>query len=320
MLETYEDEQRSIAHKLINFDHRLTTAYEEKGSFEDLIVLYETKRLFSHGVSMFYTQSCVMASSERTSASTADSATTSLQRNNHTKGHSSSANHVESISKTASTSNIRVGYRFPDHLVLNQFSNNPVHIQSALRADRKWRLIIFASDLSSSSTTSNVACFHTLSEYLSSALAPYMHQIRVLTIYCGYRHGFEAARCYRPFFPLDEHKGYDYETVFVDNELPHVQGTGGGYEAFGIEKAGSGRVVMVHPDGHVAWMGTVAEVRGLTSFLGRFCAIHGSVKQKKRLEKLRLYMQVPAMSWNKERAFDMDCRVGRDHRSRDIPR
>lgn len=165
--------------------------------------------------------------------------------------------------------------RIPSFKVLNQSDARPSHLQELLPSNGRWRILLFAGDLS---TPSSQQRLQTLGAQLAAptsflnrytpATAPIDSVIEILTIHSGPRTGLELLDLHAVFHPWSEEHGWDYWKVFVDDASYH-EGHGRAYENYGVDGE-VGCAVVVRPDQYVGWIGEVADYAGMEGFFGGF--------------------------------------------------
>ena len=171
--------------------------------------------------------------------------------------------------------NIKVGMRMPSYKVLNQADARPWHVQELLKSNGRWRLVIFAGNVSSPSQNSVI---QKLGERLGSptsflkrftpASKRYDSVIEVLTVHSASRQKttiFDFPEVFRPWSDVD---GWDYWKIFVDDESYH-EGHGRAYENYGVDKE-TGCAVILRPDQYVSWVGEVEDYEAMKNFFKGF--------------------------------------------------
>lgn len=166
---------------------------------------------------------------------------------------------------------LELGLRFPSFQVVQQADAKPIQLGERLRSDGRWRVIIFAGDISGK------LCFDRL-QALGTSLAQadsFMHSynvkgrgsdfpIEVLVVHAARRQDVELFDLHEAFHPLDMESGWDHYKIFADDESYH-SGHGRAYERYGVDKV-EGVTVIVRPDQYVAWKGRVDDVEGLNTY------------------------------------------------------
>ncbi|KAF1344306.1 FAD binding domain protein [Delphinella strobiligena] len=270
ILKTYQSERRKIAQDLIEFDHRFSRLFsgrpakdvmdEEGISMEVFKEAFEKGNMFASGIAVNYGASMIVAKDENPTDQGDDTETTKQIR-------------VKSQQNLATE--IKVGMRMPSHKVLNQADARPWHLQELLKSNGRWRLVIFAGDLTSAA---NFARIKKLGDSLSTedsflrkftpADKPIDSVIEVLTVHSGSRCGVELLDLPEIFHPWSETEGWDYWKVFVDDESYH-EGHGHAYENYGIDSK-RGAAVILRPDQYVSWVGEADDFNVMNSFFEGF--------------------------------------------------
>ncbi|KAL1952881.1 hypothetical protein VTO42DRAFT_4068 [Malbranchea cinnamomea] len=260
ILKTYETERKKIAEDLINFDHRFSRLFsgrpakdvmdEEGISMEEFKRVFEKGNMFASGIAVDYQDSIIVAKK------------------------SSAASRL--ITKQEAGRTIQVGMRMPSFKVLNQADARPWHLQERLPSDGRWRVVVFAGDLTDASTRSR---YEALGERLAQpnsfirrftpASAPIDSVIEVLTVHSAPRRAIELTSLPEIFHPYhNDTVGWDYWKVFVDDDSYH-EGHGQCYENMGLDKR-VGAAVILRPDQYVGWVGEVSDYEGMDEFFSRF--------------------------------------------------
>ncbi|KAL8719943.1 MAG: hypothetical protein Q9225_003120 [Loekoesia sp. 1 TL-2023] len=171
---------------------------------------------------------------------------------------------------------IHLGVRIPSYKIINQSEARPVQLHHILKSDGRWRLLIFAGNISIPAQHSRLLALCQLLNPRSnpaSILRTYTppeksidHIIEVATIHAAKRTDVELLRDFPEILhPWEEDLGWDYWKVFVDDEAHH-EGFADAYGNLGIDRE-KGCLVLCRPDQHVAWMGALEDVEGLERVL-----------------------------------------------------
>uniref|UniRef100_L2G831 FAD monooxygenase n=1 Tax=Colletotrichum fructicola (strain Nara gc5) TaxID=1213859 RepID=L2G831_COLFN len=174
--------------------------------------------------------------------------------------------------KQALASGLPVGMRFNSFKVLNQACARPWHFQERLKADGRFRVVLFAGNILDAAQKARVdkfaAALDAPENFLRKATpagAPIDSVIEVLTIHSAKRTETELLRDFPDILhPLDPHFGWDYNKVYVDDESYH-EGFGDAYKNYGVDKQ-RGCVVAVRPDQYVAWVGELEDFDQLQKY------------------------------------------------------
>lgn len=188
--------------------------------------------------------------------------------------------HNQPQSTTALATNCKPGMRFPSFQVLAQSDARPWQLHHKMPSDGRFRLVVFAGDISKPARLSLVNDLGTwlatdvLPKYPSIALSPGADPhsvvamkfktdrdpsvIDVLLVHAAKRVDIEILRdLHDVYHPFDSKLGWDFDRVFVDEESYH-DGHGRAYEGYGVDP-GHGALVVVRPDGYVGLVASVEE-------------------------------------------------------------
>ncbi|KAL9089467.1 MAG: hypothetical protein Q9159_002507 [Coniocarpon cinnabarinum] len=260
ILKTYEFERKKIAHELIDFDHKFSRLFsgrpakdilDETGVsmavFKDT---FEKAAFFLAGISVEYDRSTLVAKPP------------AEHPTNGQNGTGDSIRQAAVVAKQELAPGAPLGKRIPSYKVLNQSDTGPWHLAQLLRADGRFRIILFAGNIRSSEQKARLEKFV---KRLDAADGP-IHRvtpsdasphsvIQVLTIHSAPRTSvdiFDFPDFLRPF---DPQRGWDYDSIFVDDESFH-EGHGEAYKNYGIDRE-AGCVIITRPDQHVAYVGSL---------------------------------------------------------------
>jgi phenol 2-monooxygenase len=248
ILSTYQSERRQIAQDLIDFDHKFSRLFsgrpakdvlDETGvSMADFKDVFVKGNLFATGMSVDYSASLLVAKP-----------VTATEQGDYTA--TDGGQNV--VGKQELATNIKLGMRFPSYKVLNQSDARAWHFQEKLRSDGRFRIIVFAGNVLSETQSTRLRSFCS-SLVTSSLLKPHLHtNIAMLTLHSANRTETELLRDFPDVLhPFDEHTGWDYNSVYVDNGGYHGDG-GEGYEGYGVDRE-SGCVVVTRPDQYVGYV------------------------------------------------------------------
>lgn len=247
ILETYESERRQIAQDLINFDHRFSRLFSGRPAKDvmdadgiDMKVFknaFLKGNLFASGLAVNYGPSNLVAQAVDGDGEFRQGLATGLP----------------------------MGMRFNSFKVLSQADARPWHFQEKLKADGRFRIVLFAGNILSSDQKARVDKFCSALDAPGSFLhkatpkdEPIDSIIEVLTVHSSRRADTELLRDFPDILhPFDKHLGWDYDKVFVDDESYH-EGFGDAYTNYGVDKQ-RGCVVVVRPDQYVGWIGQFEE-------------------------------------------------------------
>lgn len=268
ILKTYQSERRRIAQDLIEFDHKFSRLFsgrpakdvmDEAGvsmsAFKDAFI---KGNMFASGLSVDYGASMLVAKSGDAAA-----------QGDGTKVASSED--IGVVGKQELATNIKLGMRFPSFKVLNQSDARPWHFQEKLKSDSRFRLILFAGNVLDPSQKERLDAF-CVALSSSSFLAPHLYKhIDILTLHSAKRTDVELLRDFPDVLhPFDKRTGWDYNSVYVDDESYH-EGHGHAYDGYGVDKE-KGCVVVTRPDQYVGYIGSL-DLDGLADVEGYFKGI-----------------------------------------------
>ncbi|KAF2107826.1 FAD binding domain-containing protein [Lophiotrema nucula] len=249
ILRTYQSERRRIAKDLIEFDHKFSRLFSGKPAKDVLdaegVSMAEFKdaflkgNMFASGLSVDYGASMLIAK-EGDPTEQGDGTDVSSK--------------IQIVGKQQLASNIKIGMRFPSVKVLNQSDARPWEFQEKLRSDGRFRLIVFAGNILSGSQKMRLDSF---CDKLSSSAFLKSHlykDIDILTCHSAKRTEVELLRDFPDILhPFNDRTGWDYDSVYVDDESYH-EGYGDAYGNYGVDRKG-GCVVITRPDQYVGFVG-----------------------------------------------------------------
>lgn len=274
ILETYQSERRRVAQDLIDFDHKFSRLFSgrpakdvldtEGVSMEEFKDAFSKGNLFASGLSVDYGPSNLVVKSGDAAAQ-GDGSILNISATSHITAE-------EFKKKQALATGLPVGMRFNSFKVLNQADARPWHFQERLKADGRFRVVLFAGNILSSAQKARVDTFckalDAPGNFLRSVTpsgAAIDSVIEVLTIHSSKRADTDLLNDFPAILhPFDEHTGWDYWKVFVDDVSYH-EGFGAAYENYGVDKE-RGCVVAVRPDQYVGWIGELEDFSGLQTY------------------------------------------------------
>lgn len=262
ILPTYEAERHRIAQDLIEFDHKFSRLFsgrpakdaaDEAGiSMKVFKEAFEKGNMFASGVAVDYGASILVAKPGSIK-----------EQGNGTEIGVSSAHHT--IDKQHLATKIPLGMRFPSFKVLNQSDARPWHFAEFLKSDGRFRIVIFAGDITEPAQKSRVEVlckqleplllrYTTIGSKINSVIQP-------LTIHSSAREAVDIFSFPELLRPFDAHTGWDYNQIFVDAESYH-EGFGDAYKNYGVNKK-SGCLLVTRPDQHVGYIGELEDIDAL---------------------------------------------------------
>lgn len=263
ILSTYQSERRSVAQDLIDFDHRFSRLFSgrpakdlmdvEGISMEEFKDAFEKGNLFASGLSVKYGPNVLVAKSDKTA----------------TAGDGSKGSEAASdTAKQELATGLAIGMRFNSFKVLNQADARPWHFQERLKADGRFRVVLFAGNVLDAAQKARVDAFCAKLDAPGGPLRRLegSSPIEVLAIHSAKRTEAEFFRDFPAVLrPFDKHQGWDYDKIFVDDVSYH-EGFGDAYKNYGVDKE-RGCVVVARPDQYVGWVGELEDFEGLQSYL-----------------------------------------------------
>ncbi|KAI0135944.1 putative phenol 2-monooxygenase [Hypoxylon sp. NC0597] len=274
ILSTYQSERRRVAQDLIDFDHRFSRLFSgrpakdimdaEGVSMEEFKDAFLKGNLFASGLIVNYGPSELVAKA--------------IDAPGQGDGSDSNASGSIGITsdafakKQALATGLPVGMRFNSFKVLNQSDGRPWHFQEKLKANGKFRIVLFAGNILSPKQRERVEKFCEALDAPTSFLRAATPAgssldtvVEVLTIHSSKRTETELLRDFpEVLHPYDPHTGWDYDKVFVDDVSYH-EGFGDAYTNYGVDKE-RGCVVVARPDQHVAWIGELEDFEELQRY------------------------------------------------------
>jgi len=276
ILKTYQSERRKIAQDLIAFDHKFSRLFsgrpakdvmDEAGiSMDEFKSAFEKGNMFASGVAVDYGASVIVAKAGNAAE----------QEDGNDVEFESDACRV--VGKQDLANNIKIGMRMPSFKVLNQSDARPWHFQEILRSNGKWRIVLFAGDVSKKEQMARV-------QKLGKSLAepnsfinrftppgkPVDSVFELLTVHSAPRATTDLHDFPDILHPFSERDGWDYWKIYVDDESYH-EGHGRAYEHYGVDSK-KGCMVILRPDQYVSWLGNLEDVENMDSFFSGFMKV-----------------------------------------------
>lgn len=257
LLRTYHQERLPVAKRLIDFDKRICRGMlEAENTFDHdhREALVEENTSMS-GLGVTYHPNMVISQPilDQKSQPTMN-------------GHSPQPDSVKAI---------KLGARIPSELILSQADSQPHQLQQIFPSTGEWNLVVFGGNIMDEAQKCQI---ENLAAVLSSpkSVVRKMRNRRqsrsncivgALSIYLVHSASLIEVNIWDlpEIFRLPaEDTGIDYGKVFADNESYH-SGGGKAYHNFGISPQGC--MVLLRPDQHVAFMGTLGAAGELERFL-----------------------------------------------------
>lgn len=285
ILQTYNDERRQVALDLLAADREVARFYtrdtgESVGNDPistdmaeidnpDFQSIRNRMYEFLAGVGIVYSPSMLVArpSSEQHNGNVIANGTS----NDHqliNSSSSSSHDRETTITPTAKQDlapNIKLGARMPSYKVTNQAEARPVHIADLLKNTGRWRILVFAGDITKPTQAQRIQRLGaslssptSLLEKYTPSSQRYDSVIELITIHAAPRESVSILDFPDIFHPWDDEVGWDYWKVFVDDVTYH-EGFDEAYVKYGIDRE-RGCVVVCRPDQHVGFIGELEDV------------------------------------------------------------
>ena len=268
ILRTYQEERLQIALRLLAFDKRMVEGvFQKDPSFSQktgLVMNSSMEKALSEentsasGITAHYKPSCL------------------ITRAWGFEGHRR-LNPLLPHSRVELAGNLAIGERLPDSKILFQCDSRPYHLQKLLRSTGEWYLLVFGGDISNATQMNRVQC-------LGSALAregslvqgvnrqsqDCVGKIAFYLIHSAPRKSVELLELPNVFVPFDDSLGHDYWRVLADNK-PNSEEKGVAYHQYGIGDEGC--IVLLRPDQHVAFVGSLEDLSAVELFMGNFVTL-----------------------------------------------
>ncbi|TQV92542.1 FAD binding domain-containing protein [Cordyceps javanica] len=272
ILKTYESERRKVAQDLITFDHKFSRLFSgrpakddtdtEGVKMEDFKDAFMKGNLFVSGTSVNYGASAIVAKAEDPSA----------QRDGIDALSGDERGCL--ISDQALAPGLVVGMRIPSVKVLSQADARPWHLQELLPSNGRWRVLVFPGNVQDqkqadrlTSVANNFDSRDSFVARFTAADGPIDAVFELLVVHKAPRSAvtiFDFPPVFRRFSDVE---GYDYDKIYVDDVSYH-EGHGNIYQEFGISEEGC--IVVVRPDQHVSYVGSLRKPEAVTQFFSGF--------------------------------------------------
>lgn len=276
ILKTYQSERLRIAQELIDFDHRLSRLFsgrpakdimdEEGISMDEFKDAFVKGNMFSSGVAVNYGSSLIVCKDDSI-----------IDKGEGTDGTDVSCKleGLRVVGKQDLATNIKIGMRMPSFKVLSQADARPWHFQERLKSDGRWRVVVFAGDISSppqmlrlQTLGNTLLAPESFISKFTSVSKPIDSVIEVLLIHSAPRTKIEFHELPEIVRPFDTRDGYDYSKAFVD-DMSYHEGHGHAYQNYGIDEK-KGAAVILRPDQYVSWIGELDDTSEMERFFSGF--------------------------------------------------
>ncbi|KAL8883088.1 MAG: hypothetical protein Q9198_000011 [Flavoplaca austrocitrina] len=263
ILSTYESERRPVAQELLDFDQGYAQSWSNTCSpanakpFHNLEDRHLANMVFTTGLLIHYSPNLVVGAS------------TSC----HPFG-------TRSSEVPSAGSGLITGMRIPNFTVLNQADATPTQICKLLKADGRFRLLLFPGDISTpklfsrlQSLGSQLSSSSSFVRRLTPSDAAIDSRIEILTIHAAKRSQVELLELPEILHPWSENSGWDWWKVYVDDEDVHGN-VSNAYHKCEIDPV-TGCLAIVRPDGYVALVCGLEELDAVDAyFAGIFPVVH----------------------------------------------
>ena len=246
ILSTYSSERRPVAVELLELDKKVSEFYTKGAS--DASRAYQSFRdqfsRFSSGVSVTYGPSYVVADSTAID-STAKERIDSPQPPGH-----------------GVATGMTLGQRMPSYKVVRQADLRVVQFSEALASNGRWRVVVFAGEL----TSSRLSVVQDLGGALEELVRGYKglgdacgSSIEIILLHSGSRASMDL---------LDPKDDRRYGRIFSDDAC-QFEPCGSAYEEYGVSRE-HGCLVVLRPDQHISYLGPLQDVGSVGTFFTEF--------------------------------------------------
>lgn len=171
--------------------------------------------------------------------------------------------------------NITVGGHFENHQVVGAFNAHSIKLQAELKADGRWRVLIFPGDVRESDALDALTNLgnqlQTIVQKYNSKDADLDEVIQVLTVFKTAHREIQYLAQSLPEVLIPRRKPYNiraFDTLYCD-EPSHHDGDGKAYAGYGIDPS-FGCVVVCRPDQHVSGVFGMSQGKDIAAFFDRF--------------------------------------------------
>lgn len=245
ILATYQTERRKVAQELIAMDHEVARFYSVASvSRNDYQTFRNQYSEFMSGIAVTYEESMLVQ------PQIID----------------------EGPPETSPASKVALGARLASYQILKQADAGPIQTLDLLRSDGRWRILLFAGDLTNEKQGIRIQelgdGFRYLLEQFTPPGQPVDCPIELLMIHSASRTAVELLDLHEIYHPWDHINGWDYDKIFVDDKS-HYLGFEDAYGGYGIDRS-NGCVIVCRPDQHVGCKAHLDKAfRVLEDYFGR---------------------------------------------------
>ncbi|PVH72447.1 2-polyprenyl-6-methoxyphenol hydroxylase [Cadophora sp. DSE1049] len=180
------------------------------------------------------------------------------------------------LGNPALASNLYIGMRFPSVQVVRFCDALPIQLQKALPSDGRWRIVVFAGDLTDSESSARLKKLGHYLNLVESPVRRYTPQdrdidsaIEVIVVLSGSRQDLEQDGIPEFFRPKTGKRMIpDLHKVYVDDE-GYNSGHGHAYNYYNIDER-KGAMVIVRPDQYISAILAPEDHDSLASFFAGF--------------------------------------------------
>lgn len=266
ILATYNEERMEVAKELIDKDRKMSEFYCQgpSASSRKYEEFRESFRDFVSGVGVSYGPNMLVSSTAPEDIKEPASSVPHVRKD-------SQQSLQEFYARPDLATGINLGQRLPSYFVTNHFTAEMDHLHKAMKSDGRWRLLIFAGDLTKTDRYDHIK----QTGHALEAPDSYIHRvtpqdqpinsvIEVLTIHTSHRNDVAGLELPNIFHPWNDQMGWDYWKMFA---CENDQGDDV-YKEFGISKE-EGCLVVCRPDQHVGYIGGLEDLDAVGAYLER---------------------------------------------------
>lgn len=245
LLETYVQERHQYAQQLIEFDRYFAKLFSsgeredgKKPSPEDFNRAFVEAGIFTAGMAANYKDSALSAAD---------------------------------ISKQELATKVIVGQRLPSAQVVRMSDSKPFPLLKLLQSDTRWRIVVFAGDVTDSSTLIKL---NHLGESLASSQSPLVRftlpgcendaAIETLVVFHGDRTKVEFDQIHEAFKPKNRDLDMTNLHKIYFDDMSWNDGHGEAYRTLGIDSQ-KGCIVVARPDQYVSAVLGLTDTAALTT-------------------------------------------------------
>ncbi|EAW25741.1 FAD binding domain protein [Aspergillus fischeri NRRL 181] len=209
ILTTYDTERGAVARQLLEADRTTLELFNTRSGFESSILLGRLNdvRIFLGGRGIRYTDKLLTSTA------------------------------AQGIGLFAA------GECLPELSITHHTTGRSLYLNSALKADGSWNVIVFAGDVS---LPDQMRRIHKLAKVLEKTQSVMFGQQHAIIVHCAHWEEVELAQLPEFFSPCPQRSARDYTAIYLDE--------GSAYDQTRLNR-NDGGLVLVRPDRHIAWAG-----------------------------------------------------------------